>query len=146
MFHVYGQEGMKQYIWPIATKDTLFFTGMLLMSSVHIDGMGMGRLAPVTTALKLEVMRLVRERIQQPTPDAIINCIAAVACLATCALVRDAGMPRPFEYCPKHIQPWLAPSIGRFLTVCRYEVRWKVLTNMLCIATPTLFLSRKQSE
>ncbi len=78
---------MKQFIWPRATKDGTFFTAMLLMTSIHLDGMYHQSLSPLSTALKLEAMRLVRERIQVPTRDSIINCISAIACLATCALV-----------------------------------------------------------
>lgn len=78
---------MKQFIWPRGTRDKTFFTGMLLMSSVHLDSVTRDHLSPVTMTLKLEAMRLVRERIQQPTDDAIISCISAIACLATCALV-----------------------------------------------------------
>jgi hypothetical protein len=79
---------MKRSIWPEGTKDDTFFTGMMLMCSVHLDGMNFGQASTVTTALKLEAMRLVRERIGRQSPDAIIGCISAIACLATCALVR----------------------------------------------------------
>lgn len=81
---------MNHTVWPQGTKDGTFFTGMLLMSSVHLDSINSGTPSPVTTTLKLEAMRLVREKIQVPTSDAIISCISAIACLATCALVSPA--------------------------------------------------------
>ncbi|KIW18120.1 hypothetical protein PV08_02408 [Exophiala spinifera] len=91
VFHVYNQTAMKQVIWPRGTKDDTFFTGMLLMCSVHLDSLHTRSnvLSPVSTALKLEAMRKVRERIQTRSADDIISSISAIACLAACALVRD---------------------------------------------------------
>lgn len=73
------------------TFDELQFTGMLLMCSVHLDSLHTrsNALSPVSTALKLEAMRKVREKIQTQSADDIISCIAAIACLAACALVSE---------------------------------------------------------
>ncbi|OAL38004.1 hypothetical protein AYO20_02837 [Fonsecaea nubica] len=88
VFAVYNQKRMQQSVWPEGTKDSTFFTSMLLLCSVHLDGLNAKSTSPTTTALKLEAMRRVRTLIQQPSQVAIISCIAAVASLATCALVR----------------------------------------------------------
>ncbi len=80
---------MNQFIWPQGSKNSTFFTGMLLLSSVYLDAMTSDNLTAVTTTLKLEAMRLVREKIGQSDPDAIMGCMSAIACLATCALVRE---------------------------------------------------------
>ncbi|EXJ69871.1 uncharacterized protein A1O5_06944 [Cladophialophora psammophila CBS 110553] len=87
-FIVYNQRGMQQSVWPEGAKNSTFFTAMLLMCSVHLDGLSSKSTSPTTTALKLEAMRRVRILIQQHSPLAIISCISAIACLATCALVR----------------------------------------------------------
>lgn len=79
---------MKETVWPTGSKDATFFTGMLLMSSVHLDSMRLGVLTSTTTTLKLEAIALVRERIREANPNSIISALAAIACLATCALVR----------------------------------------------------------
>ncbi|KAK6375694.1 hypothetical protein LTS17_007516 [Exophiala oligosperma] len=99
VFHVYNQTAMQQVIWPRGTKDDTFFTGMLLMCSVHLDSLHTrsNTVSPVSTALKLEAMRKVREKIQTHSADDIISCIAAIACLAACALVRD-GIEGADEY------------------------------------------------
>lgn len=61
------------------------------MCSVHLDSLHTrsNTVSPVSTALKLEAMRKVREKIQTQSADDIISCIAAIACLAACALVSE---------------------------------------------------------
>jgi NADH:ubiquinone oxidoreductase subunit H len=88
VFRFYNQETMRQSVWPAGINDATFFTAMLLLSSVHLDGMHFVPFSPVTTALKLDAMRLVRENLQRASPDAAIYCISAIASLATSALVR----------------------------------------------------------
>ncbi|OAP64582.1 hypothetical protein AYL99_00554 [Fonsecaea erecta] len=88
VFAVYNQRGMQQNVWPEGTKNSTFFTSMLLMCSVHLDGLSSRSMSSTTTALKLEAMQRVRTLIQQSSPVAIMSCISAIAALATCALVR----------------------------------------------------------
>ena len=73
----------------MGTHDPTFFTGMLLMSSTQLDGKTSGQMSSVTTALKLEAINHVRSTIRQLTPESIVGCIAAVACMAICGLVSD---------------------------------------------------------
>ena len=87
VFIVYNQKTMQQSIWPQATKNGTFFTAMMLMCSLHLDGLTASSASATTTALKVEAMRLVRQSIQEGSRAAIINSIAGIACLATCALV-----------------------------------------------------------
>ncbi|KAI1621854.1 hypothetical protein EDD37DRAFT_497952 [Exophiala viscosa] len=87
LFHVFDQRLMRESVWPLGARDNAFFAGMMLMCSVHLDSMNFDKPSPVTTALKLEAMRLVRERIGSSSADVIIGCISAIACLASCALV-----------------------------------------------------------
>lgn len=85
---------------------------MLLMSSVHLDSMHTAgfELSPITTALKLEAMRQVREKIRTQAADDIISCISAIACLATCALVSDS-------------EDWAGDSpVGRKTVLFGYQV------------------------
>jgi len=94
---------MKEVIWPAGSKDVTFFSGMLLMSSVQLDGMRFCELTSTTTILKLEVMALVRERIREANPDSIISALSAIACLASCALVCVAS-----DYPPHYYYQWHA--------------------------------------
>jgi hypothetical protein len=89
---------MKETVWPTGSKDTTFFAGMLLMSSVHLDSMRLGGLTSTTTTLKLEAIALVRERIREANPNAIISALSAIACLATSALVCVPTDPAPPLY------------------------------------------------
>ena len=91
VFLVYNQKAMQKTIWPEGTKHDTFFTAMLLMCSVHFDGLSAKSTSATTTALKVEAMRLVRGNInKKSSQSAIISSIAAIACLATCALVSEA--------------------------------------------------------
>lgn len=94
---------MKEVIWPTGSKDVTFFSGMLLMSSVQLDGMRLGELTSTTTTLKLEAMALVRERIREADPDSIISALSAIACLASCALVCVTS-----DHPPHHHYQWHA--------------------------------------
>ncbi|KIW68466.1 hypothetical protein PV04_04408 [Phialophora macrospora] len=97
VFIVFNQKTMQQTIWPQGAKDGTFFTAMLLMCSVHLDGLTTGSASAMTTALKVEAMRLVRQSIQDASRAAIISSISAIACLATSALVRG-GQEGAEEY------------------------------------------------
>ena len=87
VFLVFGQERMKQFVWPTGTHNVPFFTGMLLISSTHLDGMKLGQISKTTTAIKLEAMKQFRDNIDLGTSDSLIGCLSAAACLAICALV-----------------------------------------------------------
>ncbi|KIV97852.1 hypothetical protein PV10_01557 [Exophiala mesophila] len=97
VFLDFGQERMNNTVWPMGTHDPTFFTGMLLMSSTQLDGKTSGQMSSVTTALKLEAINHVRSTIRQLTPESIVGCIAAVACMAICGLVRG-GQEAAAEY------------------------------------------------
>lgn len=86
---------MQQIIWPNASKNITFFSAMLLMTSVHLDGLAFQAISSTTMALKVESMRLVRATIYNPAQDAMIASISAIACLATCALVCETQHPVP---------------------------------------------------
>ena len=134
---------MNKVIWPHGTKDGTFFTGMMLMSSVHLDSMHLGKLSPLTTALKLEAMRLVRERVQQPTPDSIISCMAAIACLATCALVCEYKISLSLTTGLWWERRRSTAIIGFVADDPRYGVS-KAPMNTSCTATLMPYLSKKQ--
>ncbi|KAJ9617266.1 hypothetical protein H2200_000987 [Cladophialophora chaetospira] len=85
VFHVYNQKTMKQIMWPQITKNGTFFTAMMLMGSVHLDGLTTRSSSATTTALKVETMHRVRESMQDASRPAIITSIAAIAILATSA-------------------------------------------------------------
>jgi hypothetical protein len=121
---------MKNIVWPAGTHDSTFFSGMLLMSSTHLDGINSGQTSFVTTALKLEAVKQVRERVQRLTPENIVGCIGAVACMAICGLVSDPGwrgggrmtrLPSPLEALKIIHGTWMS----RLLTSTALGPRWK---------------------
>lgn len=64
---------------------------MLLMASIHLDSIRAGAVSLLTSHLKLEVMRQVRCKISEMTPEATTRTVGAMAVLANSALVRAAS-------------------------------------------------------
>ena len=88
MFVIMGQPQMRQLLWPDVIQDSCIFSGMLLMASIHLDGVTKREISPRTLTVKHDTMRLVRDKL--PDKANTIQCIGPVACLAFSALVTNS--------------------------------------------------------
>jgi hypothetical protein len=94
VFASWGQPGMKKFIWPYGVQDPCFFAGMVLLACSNLDAFNRSTLSVRTLHVRLDTIRLVREKLSQPKDETTtIQCIGAVACLANSAMVRDEFHP-----------------------------------------------------
>ncbi|KIV86226.1 hypothetical protein, variant 1 [Exophiala sideris] len=144
VFHVFNQKLMNESVWPHGARDDAFFAGMMLMCSVHLDSMSSDKSSAVTTAIKLEAMKLVRGRMGSSSGDMLIGCISAIACLASTALVRGGAEGAEEYLIHRKAYAVLINDVFRqqkFETSRFYKDVLKVITMILYACRPISFVS-----
>jgi hypothetical protein len=70
-------------------KDPAFYSGLLLLACLHLDGVTKSSMSSEFLGVKQETVKLVRIKFSDPTTANTVGNIGPMACLANAALVSE---------------------------------------------------------